>query len=98
MLAIFAVPKPFRGHIATIQRNAIAQWTRLSPRPEILLFGNEEGTAAIAQEFSLRHIPEIKCNQYGTPLVSDLFEKAQTIASHDTLCYVNADIMLLGDF
>jgi hypothetical protein len=98
MLTLFALPKPFKGHFGVIQRNAISQWTRLRPKPEIILFGNEEGTAEIAQEFDLRHIPEVERNQYGTPLVSDLFERAQALASHDTLCYVNADIMLLGDF
>jgi len=46
----------------------------------------------------LRHIPNVQRNQYGTPLLSDLFEKAHALASNNTLCYVNADIMLLGDF
>jgi hypothetical protein len=98
MLTIFALPKPFRGHIATIQRNAISQWARMSPKPEILLFGNEEGTAEVARELGLRHIPNVKRNQYGTPLLDDVFEQAQTLASYETLCYVNSDIMLLGNF
>jgi hypothetical protein len=98
MLTIFALPKPFKGHFGIIQRNAISQWARLRPRPEILLFGDEEGTPAIAQEFGLRHIPEVKRNQYGTPLLSDLFEKAHVLASNNILCYVNADIMLLSGF
>jgi hypothetical protein len=98
MLTIFALPKPFKGHFGLIQRNAISQWARLLPTPEILLFGNEEGTAEIAQELGLRHIPEVKRNEYGTPLLSDLFEKAHALASNNTLCYVNADIILLGDF
>src|SRR5712691_9090902 len=98
MLTIFALPKRFRGHFGVIQRNAISQWARLRPRPEILLFGNEEGTGEIALELGVRHIPEMKCNEYGTPLLSDLFAKAHALASHDILCYVNADIMLLGDF
>jgi hypothetical protein len=98
MLTIFGLPKPFKGHFGVIQRNAISQWTRLRPKPEILLFGDEEGTAEIAQEFGLRHIPEIKRNRFGTPLLSDLFEKAHALASKSILCYANADMMLLGDF
>jgi hypothetical protein len=98
MLTIFALPKPFKGHFGMIQRNAISQWARLRPRPEVLLFGNEEGTAEFAQELRLLHVPEIVRNEYGTPLLSDVFEKVQALASHDTLCYVNADILLLGDF
>jgi hypothetical protein len=97
LLTIFAMPKPFKGHFGVIQRNAISRLTRLQPKPEILLFGNEAGTTEIAQELGLRHIPDVKRNEYGTPLLSDLFEKAHALASNDTLCYVNADIMLLGD-
>ena len=98
MLTVFSLPKPFRGHINVIQRNAITSWTRFSPRPEIILFGNEEGTAEIARELGLRHVPDVRCNDYGTPLLNDMFEKAQNLATCSTLCYVNADILLLSDF
>ncbi|MBZ5668080.1 MAG: nucleotide sugar dehydrogenase, partial [Acidobacteriia bacterium] len=97
-LTIFAAPKPFHGSTGLIQRNAIANWTRLSPRPEIILFGDEEGTAEIAQELGLRQVPEVECNEFGTPLLNALFEKAQALASHGTLCYINADILLLDGF
>jgi hypothetical protein len=98
VLTIFALPKPFKGHSGVIQRNAISQWARLRPKPEILLFGNEKGTSEIAEELGLRHIPEVDRNEFGTALLSDLFEKAHALASHETLCYVNADIILLGQF
>jgi hypothetical protein len=97
-LTIFALPKPFRGHIETIQRNAIRSWIELKPTPEVLVFGDDAGTAEIAQEFGLRYIPSIRRNEFGTPLVSDLFQQAQSAAAHDTLCYVNSDIILLADF
>jgi len=98
MLTIFTHTKAFKGHVGLIQRNAISQWARLRPRPEIILFGNDEGTSEIARELGLRHIPDVRRNECGTPLLSDLFEKAHALASHNTLCYVNADIILLGDF
>ena len=98
MLTAFSVPKPFRGHIGVIQRNAIISWSLLRPRPEIILFGDEEGTAEIARELGLRHVPEVRRNEHGTPLVNDIFAKAQSLAGRDILCYVNADIVLLGDF
>jgi len=97
MLTLFAIPKNFRGHIATIQRNAIASWTRLIPRPEILLFGGEEGTAEIADELGLRHFPEVARNEFGTPLLGDLFRQAEQHASTPLLGYVNADIILTDD-
>jgi hypothetical protein len=98
MLTIFSTCKPFHGHFAIIQRNAITSWTLLRPRPEIILFGDEEGVAEICAELGLRHVPEIARNEFGTPLLNDLFEKAQQLATHDLLCYVNADIILMSDF
>lgn len=98
MLTLFAIPKHFRGHFATIQRNAILSWTRLTPRPEILLFGEEEGTAEIARELGLRHFPEVARNEFGTPLLDDLFRRAEQHASTPLLGYVNGDIILTDDF
>ena len=80
-LALFSTPKNFRGHFATIQRNAITSWTHLDPRPEILLFGNEEGTAEIAAGLGIRHFPNVARNEFGTPLLNDLFGQAAQHAS-----------------
>ncbi len=98
MITIFAMPKAFRGHIGIIQRNAIESWTRLSIKPEIILLGTDEGTADVAREFGVRHLPEVARNAEGTPLVNDLFAQGQRYAANDLLCYVNADIILLDDF
>jgi len=76
MLTLFATPKAFRAHTGIIQRNAITSWTRLNPRPEIILFGDDEGTSAIARELGLRHVPEIAHNHTGAPMLDDLFAKA----------------------
>src|SRR5882724_792975 len=73
-------------------------WTRLEPRPEIILLGNEEGTMEVASGLGLRHLPNVATNDRGTPLLSDLFRQAEAAASSDWICYVNADIMLLSDF
>lgn len=97
MLTLFAIPKAFKGHISTIQRNAIASWTRLYPRPEVILLGNDDGTAEVAQEFGLIHIPEVGCNEFGTPLVSSLFQIAQSMGQGPLFLYVNADIILMND-
>jgi hypothetical protein len=98
MLTIFATCKPFKGHFGTIQRNAIISWTKLVPKPEIILFGNDEGTAGICQELNLKHIPDIACNEYGAPLLDQMFQIAQKSASNNLLCYINADIIVLSDF
>ncbi len=98
MLTIFSVPKPFVGHINIIQRNAIKSWTLLTPRPEILLIGDEHGTAEIAEEFGAIHIPEVGRNSHGTPLISSIFELAHKNSSTDLMCYVNCDIVFLDNF
>ena len=98
MLTLFSTPKPFLGHSAVIQRNALASWKRLHPDVEIILFGDEEGTADIAREFGLRHEPHVERNEFGTKRIDFIFRKAQDIARHDFLCYVNCDIVLLSDF
>jgi len=98
MLTLFTIPKPFRGQIATIQRNAIQSWLQLRPACEIILLGDDEGTVEVAREFGVRHLPKVARSEYGTPLLNSIFERAQTAASHRLLCYVNADIILMSDF
>jgi hypothetical protein len=97
MLTLFSIPKPFRGHIGVIQRNAIQSWIRI-PGCAVILFGNDDGTAETAAEFGLRHIADVQRNSAGTPLVNDLFGLAEQHACGELLCYVNADIVLLDDF
>jgi hypothetical protein len=97
MLTLFSCPKPFRDHIKVIQTNALQSWIRLSAKCEIILFGDEEGTAGIASSFNVRHVPQVSRNEYGTPLLDDVFSKAQVIASHNILAYINADVILMSD-
>lgn len=96
MILIFTIPKPFEGHIKTIQYNAIKSWTLLHPDVKVLLLGDEHGTEEMVRNLGTLHIPEIARNDHGTPLVSDMFAKARSIGS-DILCYVNADIILTAD-
>ena len=98
MLTIFSIPKPFCGHTKIIQTNAIHSWTTLLSECEIILFGNEEGMDDIATKFGVTHIPRIKRNEFGTPLISDAFSKAKEIAKYKKLAYVNSDIILMNDF
>jgi hypothetical protein len=46
----------------------------------------------------LDHIPDIACTEYGTPLISDIYHQAQRTTTHDLVCYINADIILMSDF
>jgi hypothetical protein len=93
MLTILSTPKAFTGLFAVIQRNAIESWTRLEPRPEIILFGTDLGTAELCEELGLRHVPDVATNEHGTPLLSDMFLTGQRLASNPVVCWANADIV-----
>jgi len=98
MLTIFSTPKPFKGHWGIIQRNALTSWKLLHPGVEVILFGDEEGTAEVCRELGIRHEPEVERTPDGPPSVRCLFDRAQQISSHDLLCYCNCDIILGQDF
>lgn len=98
VLTMLAMPKPFDGHIGIIQNNAITSWTCLRPKPNICLFGTEPGTAEIAARLQLRHIRDVACNEFGTPMLDDLLRRARDFASTSLLCYANSDIILLQEF
>ena len=66
MLTFFTTAKPFRGHDAVIQRNALKSWKLLHPDVEVILFGDEEGAAETCREFGLRHEPAVKGLSRGT--------------------------------
>ncbi len=97
-LTIFSAPKPFLdAHIATIQRNAIRSWVQLGPEVEVVLVGEEAGLAEAAAELGVRHLPAVKRNTSGTPLVSSIFELARQAGNSPFLAYVNADVLLGPD-
>jgi hypothetical protein len=64
----------------------------------VILFGDDEGTAELAAELGVRHVPEIDRNEYGTPLMPSIFRRGQELASNQLVCYVNSDIILGSDF
>jgi hypothetical protein len=98
LITLFSAPKPFTNpHIAIIQRNAIKSWTLL-PDVEILLLGQEPGLAEAARDLDVKQIPNVKCNENSTPLVSSMFQLARENSKSDLLCIINADMILMPDF
>lgn len=98
MLTLFTTAKPFTGHNGVIQRNALKSWTLLHPDVQVILFGEDEGSAAVARELGICHEPHTEKNEAGSNRVDYLFERAQAIARHKVLCYSNCDIIFLQDF
>ncbi|MDP2776269.1 MAG: hypothetical protein Q8O48_01395, partial [Anaerolineales bacterium] len=101
LITLFSAPKPFTDpHIAMIQCNAIKSWTLL-PDIEVILFGEEEGLAQVAKELGVKHLPDVACNDSGTPLISSMFQLARDASQRsnsDLLCIINADMILMPDF
>ena len=98
MLTFFSTAKPFSGHSAIIQRNALESWKRLAPDVEVILFGDEPGVGEVCRELSLRHEPYVERHEGGMKYVNYMFARAQKIALHNYLCYSNCDIVLMDDF
>ena len=97
MLTIFASPKAFTGEFDTIQRNAVASWTRLRPQPQVLLIGNEPGTADVCRELGVEHIPDVRVNDFGTPFADSIIELAEQRARYPFLLWIAADTILCDD-
>jgi hypothetical protein len=98
VLTILAVPKAFEGHFGLIQRNAARSWARLDPRPEIILFGSDPGTAEMAAEIGARHVPDLATSAAGAPMLDDLLSRGQQLATQPMVCFVNADIVLTPEW
>ena len=98
MITIFTIPKAFHGHSGLIQANAVRSWKALGPDVEVLLCGDDAGVEEAASRFGVGFIRDVARNEFGTPLVSSAFERALRVSKKELLCYVNADILLLGDF
>lgn len=73
-------------------------WMLLRPDVEVILFGDEDGASQAAEELGLRHEPRVERNEFGTKRLDFMFRRAQVIARHELLCYINCDILLMQDF
>ena len=97
MLTLFTTTKAFVGQTAVIQRNALRSWRALGEDCHIIVFGDEPGTGEVCREIDALHVPDVDVTSRGTPLLGCMFERAEKMAWHDRLCFVNADIIFLPD-
>ncbi len=98
LLTLFTAPKPFTDpHIDLIQRNALRNWQALGDAVEVVVIGDEPGIGAVCQELGIRHLPDVRCNVLGTPLISSIFDLGRRVNTSPFLAYSNADILILPD-
>jgi len=98
VLTFFTTAKPFKGHNAIIQRNALQSWKMLHSRVEVILFGDEEGASQVSADYGLRHEPYVERFKQKLPYVNFMFARAEQIGRHNVLCYANCDMILTADF
>ena len=92
MLTVFGAPKGFTGQFDEIQRNAVRSWRALGAR--VLLLGDEVGVSGAAASLGVEHLPKLRRNEHGTPLLDAAFTTAERVSADPLLCYANCDILL----
>lgn len=98
-ITIFSTPRPFRGPFDVIQKNSIRSWIKECPECEIILFEDEEHTTLkVAEELGVRCITGVVCNEFGTPLLNDVYKKVKEISNSKVIVHINTDIILLDGF
>ena len=65
---------------------------------QILIFGKSRGSKEAAKEIGAEYIPNVKCNEEGTPLLGELFKEADRRAQFSIMTFLNADIILPENF
>jgi len=96
-ITIFTTCKPFEGEADVLQRKALETWSRIEPGCEVLVLGDESGARECCESLGLRHHPDVKRNEWGTPLLDSLFRTAEELSKNNLLCYVNADVLLTSE-
>jgi hypothetical protein len=96
MLTFHSIVRGFEGEFDRIQRNAIKSWLMLGA--EVLLFGDDEPGAVEAGEGLGLPVYPLERNHRGIPTVRWPIAEARRLATYDTRCLVNADVILTSDF
>ncbi len=98
LITLFTAPKPFVDpHIDIIQRNTLHNWLALSDSVEVVVIGDEPGIREVCEELNVLHLPNVRCNEMGTPLISSIFQLARDVNDSPFLVYSNADILLFPE-
>lgn len=99
LITILTAPKPFVDpHMHIIQNNALRSWKALGNLIDVIVLGDEKGAKEVCQSLGIKHYPDVRCNENGTPLISSMLEIGRNASQSPYLAIVNADIILFQDF
>mgnify|MGYP001405976508 CR=1 FL=1 len=98
MITFFTIPKPFEKHISVIQNNAISSWKNLNPNNEIIIYGKEKGISEFSNLNNILNVKDVKYNEFGTPMLDNIFEDVKKRSKNNIIIYCNSDIIFLKDF
>lgn len=97
-IIFFCCPKPWTAEFKDIQTLAISSWREFGP---VYILGDESGNSEAAKSLDCIHIPDIQKNEWGTPILTSIFDKISEVAGQLpplSACYINADIVLDKSF
>jgi len=98
LITFFTIPRPFTGIHDIIQSNAILSWLQIKQKCEIIIFGDDPSVIEFSNQVGVKCITDFKSNEYGTPLLDDIWKSAKSVSSNDLICYINSDIIIFPDF
>jgi hypothetical protein len=93
-----ATLKPAAAGVGGAQRAAVRSWRDARPACHVVLVGDEPGTAELASELGVEHVPDVARNDLGTPLLDDVLRIAAERARADLVCLLNGDVVVSSGF
>lgn len=98
MITIFTTLRPLKGKFNIIQKNAIISWSKLRPKVNIILVGDDYGTASLARKVGAKYVAKVRRNTSGVPYLNSFFKVAHRKSKDEIFAYLNSDIILFNDF
>jgi hypothetical protein len=99
MITFFGTTKSFEGKNYINQLNAIKSWTIGNKyNCEVILFQKSNGIEMVSDLPNVHIREDVRTNENGVPYISDMFYKASLLARNPIVCFLNADIIISGEF
>jgi len=99
MITIYSAMRPFHGTIGEVQLNAIRSWIAISPKCQVVLIEDEEGTSRGATNgLDVAVVDGVRRSGMGAPLLDDVLRVGRENAQHEILAFITADVLLPPGF